>query len=194
VSIKQDIEDAKELWKGSSLITKCIIIISLALTTSAVTSLSDVIFKWKGFILDGVNAYRSLVTEPIISFLDRFGLSFSFANVDYLILIGIFVSGCVRVNIGHDGEPGVLGKIMLNVSPKIERIILIILFLVSGAAIYLFTIFFGATNGFLLWMIGVAIFSAFLARGLFFNYMGPIIFAVIVVLLLGAINSGLIRN
>lgn len=65
MSLKSDLDDAKEIWKDSSFATRCLIVLSLVLATSSITSLADVVFKWKGFILQGVDFYQVWIKNPL---------------------------------------------------------------------------------------------------------------------------------
>lgn len=48
MSLAGDIEELKKLWKGASLLMKGAIVLGIILTSSSITSLSDVVFEWKG--------------------------------------------------------------------------------------------------------------------------------------------------
>ena len=52
MSLKDDINEAKELWVDSSLTFKIVIVISTFLATSSIANMADVVFEWEGFILD----------------------------------------------------------------------------------------------------------------------------------------------
>ena len=45
-----DFKELKQEWKDSSVLKKVLVILVLFLTTGSVTSLSDVVFQWRGFI------------------------------------------------------------------------------------------------------------------------------------------------
>lgn len=52
-------------WKSQSALAKAITFLMTFLAFSSLASLADVIADWKGFILTGIEFYRSVVTKPI---------------------------------------------------------------------------------------------------------------------------------
>ncbi len=62
-----DIEETKNIWKKASWQTRLILFVFLFLTVSSITSVADTVFKWKGFILDGVVFYQAWIRNPIVS-------------------------------------------------------------------------------------------------------------------------------
>ena len=64
--------------------------IALFFTVSSITSLSDVVFKWKGFILDGLEFYRTYYVENVRRVFDIFHLNYTAASIDMLTFIYLF--------------------------------------------------------------------------------------------------------
>ncbi|ODZ73137.1 hypothetical protein BBM45_13230 [Vibrio parahaemolyticus] len=96
MALIDDIESAKELWKRGTILTKVFIVVSTFLATGAIASLSDVVFAWKGFILDGINFYRYLVVSPLTQLAELFGLRVDATEANFLILTGLFMSAIYR--------------------------------------------------------------------------------------------------
>lgn len=96
MGLKQDIEETRELWKESSLLFKVVILLSTFLTISTITSLADVIFGWKGFILDAVIFYRTWITALIGKLLGYFGIYYTRSAIDYLTLVGLLNVSAAR--------------------------------------------------------------------------------------------------
>ncbi|WP_435247351.1 hypothetical protein ACMAZD_11710 [Vibrio sp. nBUS_14] len=96
MALVDDIQSAKDLWKNGTLLTRACIVISTFLATGAIASLSDVVFAWKGFILDGINFYRSIIAQPLIQIAEIFSLDISSTEVNFLILTGIFMAAIYR--------------------------------------------------------------------------------------------------
>ena len=99
MSIVDDIKGVKSLWSGASLPFKGLIVVSTFFAVSSITSLSDVIFEWKGFILDGIEFYRGLIVRPLQEFAAQFGLSYARQAVDFFILFCIVSSGWLRFRV-----------------------------------------------------------------------------------------------
>ena len=58
MGLKEDFKQFRDKWKGTSISYKLMMILSIFISISSLASLSDVIFKWQGFIQDGINFYR----------------------------------------------------------------------------------------------------------------------------------------
>lgn len=94
--------DLKGNWRNSTLPTRCLLILSLFFTISSVASLSDTVFQWKGFILDGVEFYRHYVRQPILVPLDFLGLKLHEFQLDSILAISISMGPVV---LGPSEEP-----------------------------------------------------------------------------------------
>ena len=55
-----DVKRARELWSNSSLLMKLVIVASIFL------ALADVVFEWRGFVLQATELYRGGLVEPLI--------------------------------------------------------------------------------------------------------------------------------
>jgi hypothetical protein len=97
VGLKNDFQEAKELWASSSWPTKLLVGIWVFFAVSSVTSLADEVFKWKGFILDGLVFYRAWISVPLAAFASRIGLRYSQFDTDILLLHGLFFGSICRV-------------------------------------------------------------------------------------------------
>lgn len=96
MALIDDIQSARNLWKNGTILTRVFIVVSTFLATGAIASLSDVVFAWKGFILDGVNFYRNFIVQPLLQLAEIFSLEISSMEVNFLILTGIFMSAIYR--------------------------------------------------------------------------------------------------
>ena len=59
-AFNKDVNEARELWTKSSLLIKLVIVASIFL------SLADVVFEWRGFVLQATELYRGWFVEPLI--------------------------------------------------------------------------------------------------------------------------------
>ncbi|MCR9252397.1 MAG: hypothetical protein NXI20_18375, partial [bacterium] len=91
-----DIEEAKKHWKQSTKLYKLIVIFSIILATSSLTSIADIVFKWKGFILTGILFFRTYVSHPIRQLFSFLGLHFSDIQTDVLILTSLAFGSVLR--------------------------------------------------------------------------------------------------
>ena len=113
MGILGDINEAKMFWSKSALITKLFIIISTFLTFSSVTSLSEVIFKWRGFISDGLTFYREHILEVIRQIGELLNLSYTNSEIDVLVLFGIIVGSFIRTEYDNDRIPKIILMLLL---------------------------------------------------------------------------------
>ncbi len=190
MSLKDDIEEARELWARSSWLKRALIILVLLMSTSPIASLSDIVFDWKGFILDGVEVYRAYLTAPIRRLCARAGLEFTSTQMDATIVLCLFYGGLIRVPIE---EP--IYRLSRRNSNRIYKGFLVTLLLA--------TIFIGSKYGgkneqpYVVTYIGIAAATIWFLRRLEprdrIIFAGPMLFAVAAVLVLGAINAGLTR-
>jgi len=84
------IEEAKEYWKQSPFWAKVVWGFSIFISSGSIASLSELVFSWKGFILDGINFYRDLA-KPLKVIIDYFyTVDVTVVQVDLIILFSLF--------------------------------------------------------------------------------------------------------
>ena len=113
MGINKDIEEAVALWRNASWPMRGLVVLSAILATSSVTSIADVVFKWKGFVLQGVNFYREWIRGPIVELL-------SFINIpnwasDLLIILSIYLFVLFKSDRGLGGW-GLLKQLIISVA------------------------------------------------------------------------------
>ncbi len=96
MALIDDLKSAKDLWKNGTPITKVFIVLSTFLASGAIASLSDTVFAWKGFILDGVNVYRAWVVNPMQQLASDFGLNIDNFEAHFLVLTALFMAAIYR--------------------------------------------------------------------------------------------------
>jgi hypothetical protein len=82
-----DISELKAAWGRSSWLVRIYLLVSGSIAISSITSLSDAVVKWKGFIVTGIAFYRDHFRNPIASLIrdwTQFHLSPEW--IDYLTL------------------------------------------------------------------------------------------------------------
>lgn len=86
----------KSYWSNQPVIAKFFLVISSFVSASSLASLSETIFKWKGFVLDAVEGYRSIV-QPIRDMLiSSFDVSITQGQIDSVVIFGLFYFGHLR--------------------------------------------------------------------------------------------------
>nr|CBA29924.1 hypothetical protein Csp_A14590 [Curvibacter putative symbiont of Hydra magnipapillata] len=80
--------------------------VALFLATSSLASLSEVVFKWKGFVLDALVFYRSNLSQPVAELLTKvFAHTFPENFVDCAVLLGLFHGALIRALLLRRGKP-----------------------------------------------------------------------------------------
>lgn len=97
MGLKADLDEVTQYWDRSPWRVKVFLFISLFLATSSLASLSETVFKWKGFILDALVFYRSNFSQPASEFLTRvFVHPLPDSFIDGAVLLGLFHGALIR--------------------------------------------------------------------------------------------------
>lgn len=183
MGIHGDIEETKKLWSHASFPTKALLIVFTFLNFSSITSLADTVFKWKGFILDGVSFYQKWVRNPISEILSF--ISVPQELTDYIISTVIMISIHNRTKTGKSkwySERRDLYFFTIGVSALILILSLVTFLHPSGSPFYNL---FGA-----LLFYGIVMAANKLDR---LRYFATVLFLLFSVLCLAAINVGLLK-
>lgn len=98
MGLKADMSEVTEAWSSAPWRVRLFLVICLFLSTSAIASLSDTVFKWKGFVLDAVNFYRQLFAAPLVHYLELlFARSLPSGLVDFALVQLLVVSVIIRI-------------------------------------------------------------------------------------------------
>ncbi|KRI00541.1 hypothetical protein AO057_11735 [Curvibacter sp. PAE-UM] len=99
MGLKADIDEAVQHWDRSPWRIKVFLVIALFLTTTSLASLSEAVFKWKGFILDALTFYQTWISHPLVELIQGLvGRPLPPNFVDNAIVMGLFFGGLIR---GH---------------------------------------------------------------------------------------------
>ena len=100
MGLKADIEEVSRVWKSAPWRVKIFLGLALFLSTSSIASLSEAIFKWKGFALDALTFYRTYLVEPLGIQLTRLiGYALPQHFFDIAVIYTVFFSGLIRIAI-----------------------------------------------------------------------------------------------
>jgi hypothetical protein len=67
MGLKGDLQEITSAWGKASWRLKAFFIFSIFLASNSVATLSDTIFRWKGFVKDAVSFYQEYVAGPLVS-------------------------------------------------------------------------------------------------------------------------------
>ncbi len=90
MGFKEDFEKLKNTWSKLSIEWKIILSTMTLMQVLSVSSIADSVYKFKGFILDGIEVYRML-TEPLFIFIHFLGVpSFERWMLDSVIWLSLY--------------------------------------------------------------------------------------------------------
>lgn len=88
MGFKSDYDEMTSAFGKMGALGKLFIGVSFFITVSSITSLSDVVFQWKGFILEALTAYQKYFVEPLKAYGLQIGLNYQ----DYEIHSAVILS------------------------------------------------------------------------------------------------------
>jgi len=181
MGLLKDIEDTFELWKRSSLVYK---ILSFSFAMAPLASISDSVFQWKGFILSGVEFYRTGVHFWFREALFYVGFERSIQVVDYLIFIGVLYLSSIY-SVFMISEISFKSKLLLSIN-YISAFFVLLLLTSSSSGVTWFQ-----------WLIPIVMYISIpiiLDYPYKISWYAPFIFAIASVPILAAVNIGLTRT
>lgn len=100
MGLKADIDEVTAIWHRAAWRVRAFLALSFFLSTSSIASLSEAVFKWKGFALDALTFHRSYIARPLGECLQRL-LSHPVPTeaLDSTIILTMFFAGAARVMI-----------------------------------------------------------------------------------------------
>lgn len=107
MGLKADFDEVVEAWPKYSWMLRLWLILSAFVASGAIASLSETVFKWKGFVLDAVAFYRSFLSEPLAQFIHARNPHLGPAIADALLLAAVSSLAQVVVSAGQN-EPSSL--------------------------------------------------------------------------------------
>jgi len=185
MGLYNDFHEVFAKWSKCSWLLKLWLALSLFLASGSIASLSDTVFKWKGFVLDGISFYRRFITAPIEHWLSTVLNTHLPINFGDVVALTVLVQASfLRVYISRWGL-----SLIVFVPPIIWTILLIDFGLnqhtkYAGLIMALALLFGFVSTFYVFWRIGGAARIAAIAY-----YLGPFL----LVGLFGAISSGLFR-
>lgn len=97
MGLKSDIDEVTQHWSRSPWRVKVFLLIALFISTSSLASLSEAVFKWRGFILDALAFYKIFVSQPLAQAATRiFEVPLPPQFIDGAVLLGLFHAALIR--------------------------------------------------------------------------------------------------
>jgi hypothetical protein len=99
MGLKADLQEVAMVWRRSPWRIKTFLALSAFLASGSIASLSDTVFRWKGFALDAILFYQLYISEPIRNLLQVIFVNtkVSAGAIHLVILSSVYLSANVRV-------------------------------------------------------------------------------------------------
>jgi hypothetical protein len=99
LELDSEIQNLKKSFKEGGILTRMIICLSFFLSLSSLANLSEEIIKWKGFILGGLNLYKTVFVEFILHYSKYIGLAFTEKEIHVATISSICIATGMRVQV-----------------------------------------------------------------------------------------------
>lgn len=97
MGLMADVEEVTQHWNRSPWRVKIFLAIVVFLSTSSLVSLSETVFKWKGFVLDALAFYRQWISNPGAELLTHtLSREIPPGFLDCVVLYGLFFGALTR--------------------------------------------------------------------------------------------------
>lgn len=97
MGLKADLDEVTHHWRRSPWRVKIFLVLALFVSSSSLASLSEAVFRWKGFVLDALFFYRIWIAEPLCSLAQHvLGYPIHRSTVDAVVFYGIFFAALMR--------------------------------------------------------------------------------------------------
>jgi hypothetical protein len=97
MGLKGDLHEVATVWKQSSWRIKVYLALSVFLASGSIASLSETVFRWKGFINDAVAFYKKYVADQLQELLELVLTRVPEGLSHFLILSTIYFAANLRV-------------------------------------------------------------------------------------------------
>lgn len=89
MGFKSDLTEAVQDWKNTNPISIIFSMLGIFGAVSAITSISEVIIKWKGLLKDFISIYQKYFRDPITELLTHINIHLTKDITDFLIVMGV---------------------------------------------------------------------------------------------------------
>jgi hypothetical protein len=98
MGLKGDFYEVAIIWRQSSWQIRGYLALSAFLATGSIASLSETVFRWKGFVSDAVLFYQTYIAGPLEHLLRLMVVNAPSGLSNLLILTGIYLAANLRVS------------------------------------------------------------------------------------------------
>jgi hypothetical protein len=98
MGLKGDFDEVAKVWRQSSWQIKSYLALSAFLASGSIASLSETVFRWKGFVSDAVLFYQTYIAGQIEGLLKLLVVHVPSGLSHFLILTAIYLGANLRVS------------------------------------------------------------------------------------------------
>lgn len=98
MGLKGDFDEVAKFWRQSSWQIKAYLGLSAFLASGSIASLSETVFRWKGFISDAVLFYQTYIADRLQGLLNLLMFHVPVGFSHYLILTAVYMGANLRVS------------------------------------------------------------------------------------------------
>ena len=99
LDLNKEIKELKRSFNEGNALTRVVMVTCFILSLSSLAELSSKVVAWKGFILNGLDFYRSIFVDPVTYLTSNIGLSYTELEVHVATVSSICVAIGIRVQI-----------------------------------------------------------------------------------------------
>jgi hypothetical protein len=97
MGLRSDLQELADSWKNRSWSMKLVFGLSLFMTSASIASLSEAVFRWKGFILDALKFYREHISTPLHELFAFLPMRAPTDTADCFVLAVLLLTWSIRV-------------------------------------------------------------------------------------------------
>ena len=97
MGLKGDINELKKAWPHLSLLTRLLLLLSVLISILSVSSLADSVYKFRGFIVLGIDFYRAFIFPYLDTLITFFNIRLNSRELDTTVFISLITGTLIRV-------------------------------------------------------------------------------------------------
>lgn len=103
MGLKGDLHEVATVWSQSSWRVKAYLALSAFLASGSIASLSETVFRWKGFVSDAVSFYQTYISDQLLRLL-QFGFTYVPRGASHLLILSALYLGA-NLRVAHFALP-----------------------------------------------------------------------------------------
>jgi len=97
INLNKELSEFLSTFKDGGILTKIFLVTGFFFTFSSITSLSNKIIEWKGFILDGINFYQQHFVFPLSSAASIIGFNYTETEIHVATITSLAITVGMKI-------------------------------------------------------------------------------------------------